>query len=123
VRTAWQTGIPVEGLREWMLVETIAAVWRSPVSRAHSKCVGRETTMTRLFLVVGASALMLVQASAHENKATSHFDRERPQAAWSSSRAAPVASSTIVSENCYVDREPVIDQAGRTYLKAELVCD
>jgi hypothetical protein len=79
--------------------------------------------MIRLVLVAGASALMLVQASAHESKATSHFDREHPQAAWSSSRAAAVTSSTIVSENCYVDREPAIDQAGRTYLKAELVCD
>jgi hypothetical protein len=79
--------------------------------------------MIRLVLVAGASALMLVQASAHENKATSVSNRQHPQAAWSSSRAAPVASSTIVSENCYVDREPAMDQAGRTYLKAELVCD
>jgi hypothetical protein len=79
--------------------------------------------MFRFILVAAASALMLVQASAHESKPMSPSDKERPQAAWSSSRAAPATSSTIVSENCYVDREPAVDQAGRTYLKAELLCD
>ncbi len=82
--------------------------------------------MFRLIIAAAASALMLAQAPAapaYEMKDTSRFDRERPQTAWASSRGALVPSNEIVSENCYVEREPVIDAAGRVDLRAEVICD
>ncbi len=82
--------------------------------------------MFRLILIAAASALMLAQASAapaYEMKDMSMLDREHPPTAWASSRGASVSSNEIVSENCYVEREPVIDAAGRVDLRAEVICD
>ena len=79
--------------------------------------------MFRLILVAAASALMLAQASAHQTKSTSLFGKNHPATAWASSRGATAPTNTIVGENCYVEREPAIDHAGRTYLTAELICD
>ena len=79
--------------------------------------------MFRLILIAVASALMLAQAPAHETKHTSSSDKVRPQTAWASSKAASAPANTIVGENCYVEREPAIDDAGRAYLRAEVICD
>ena len=79
--------------------------------------------MFRLILVAAASALMLAQAPAHETKSTSLSEKDHPETAWASGRLASVSTNTIVGENCYVEREPDIDRAGRTYLRTELICD
>ena len=79
--------------------------------------------MIRLILVAAASALMLAQASAHGKKHASQSEKDRPYTAWASSRATSVSANTIVGENCYVEREPAIDDVGQTYVRAEVVCD